>query len=114
MPIDDETLAQIIEKYGDTIDLRANPAVLNEILADIGAQSPGSRVMEMRVAQGYGRTYYKGGEYTKEYTLYDKTVDGIMFGDLISKVRPEVLERYNPELIERYFDILDQLRARRV
>jgi len=113
MPIDEDTLRRLTEKYGTTIDLRANPEILSDILDEIATErrSPNAALL-----RGYYRSYWQGfhdpGCYDRNYSQYDKTVDFRMVNDLIDRARPELVERFDQDLVERYLSILDQLRKR--
>lgn len=77
-----------MEKFGPTIDLRAKPEVLSQILDEIRGET---KIDILRAS--YYKTYYRGYDkegYDKTYTQYDKTVDGRTLADIAGAIIPDL------------------------
>ncbi|HVL26464.1 MAG TPA: hypothetical protein VM450_20405 [Thermomicrobiales bacterium] len=106
-----ETIERLVSTYGETIDLRANPGVLEDILREVRREvdfgnSP---------VAGYDKTYYRGYDkdnYDKEYNQYDRTVDIVAIEDLVNERRLELLKRFSPDNYAFVQDILGELKKR--
>ena len=106
-----ELIERLVTTYGETIDIRADPGVLADILSEVrrdlgfGA-SP---------VAGYDKTYYRGYDkesYDKEYKQYDRTVDIFAIEDLVNERRLDLLKRFTPEHYTRVQEILEYLKER--
>jgi hypothetical protein len=101
--LNSEVIEQLIKRYGSSIDLRAQPDVLNSILEEIAVDN----ITSPRAKFGYMKTYFKDYDrlgYDRTYQQYDKTVDAISLGEYLS-LGKDVVAKFDPDVVRQYEDI---------
>jgi hypothetical protein len=81
---------ELIQKFGNQIDLKSNPGIINEILGMVKLNPEIYQGFDIGSVAAYDKTYtrdYDKDSYDKRYHQYDKTVD---INSIYDAIRPEI------------------------